>query len=176
MKISIVSYSLSGNNDALAARVARALGADHLKVAEPTPRPMRAIFFDMLFNRTPRVGLPSGALSKGEALVFFAPVWMGKVASPLRASLKALKADSRPYAFVSISGGSDGTDVTQRLADDLKARTGRAPVAVVDLHVADLLPREPKPTRETTSAYKLTEADIVKLAAKAVEALKGKIG
>jgi hypothetical protein len=176
MKISVVSYSLTGNNEALAARVARSLGADHLKVAEHKPRSMGAIALDMLFNRTPKVGLPADALAKPEALVFFAPVWMGKVASPLRASLKALRADSRPYAFVSISGGSAGTDATQRLADDVKARTGRAPAIVVDLHIADLLPREPKPTRETTSAYKLTEADIEKLAAKTVEALKGKIG
>lgn len=176
MKLSVVSYSLTGNNEALAARVARALGADHLRIEEPAPRSMGAIALDMLFNRTPKAGLSAGELSKGDALVFFAPVWMGKVASPLRASLKAIRADGRPYAFVSISGGSDGADATSRLAGDLKARTGRAPAAVVDLHIADLLPREPKPTRGTTSAYKLNEADLEKLAAKAAAALKGKIG
>jgi hypothetical protein len=175
MEITVVSYSLTGNNEALAARVARGLGAKHAKIVEPKPRAMGAIALDMLLNRTPKTDLPAEAFSESGFVLFFAPVWMGKVASPLRACLKKIKAEPRPYAFVSLSGGADGPNSNPSLASELKARTGAEPKAVIDLHIADLLPREPKPSREVTSAYRLTASDGEKLAATVLDALKGKV-
>lgn len=175
MRIAVVSYSLTGNNEALAARVARELGAEHIKIAEPKPRGMKDIALDMLFGRVPATTASPEDLPKDAALLLFAPVWMGKVASPLRACLKGLKAGSSPYAFVSISGGADGPGSNARLSADLRSRAGREPAALVDLHIAELLPRDPKPTRDDTSAYKLTETDIKSLSARVIASLKGKL-
>jgi len=50
-----------------------------------------------------------------------------------------------------------------KLADDLAKRAGAKPVAFVDLHIADLLPPEPKPTRKDSSAYRLNDAEISRL-------------
>lgn len=171
MSTGVISYSLTGNNDALAARVAKMLGAAHIRVTEQKQRTMGAIVFDLLLGRTPRVQ-PSPEMQDGfELIVYVAPVWMGQAASPLRAFLGRIKKKPRRYAFVSISGGADGPN--PKLGSWLAKAAGKVPEIVVDLHIADLLPVEPKPTRDDTSAYRLTEDEAQKLAETAIQQLGG---
>jgi hypothetical protein len=174
MSIAIVSYSFTGNNGALAAAVAKALSAEHIKISEGKPRKTIAIILDMILNRTPRVQPYPSELEKYERILFIAPVWMGKVASPIRAYLKHLKTRPQLYAFASISGGALNTN--PKLGDDLEKRAGAKPIACIDLHIADLLPPEPKPTMKDTSAYRLNEADISKLAGIIVASVKNAMG
>jgi hypothetical protein len=42
-----------------------------------------------------------------DLILFFGPIWMGQIATPLRAYLKHLKTNKGRYVFVSISGGAD---------------------------------------------------------------------
>lgn len=168
MKTMIVSYSLTGNNAALASSLAKALEADHAAITEPKPRTMGTIALDMLFHRIPRVDVPVG-IGACDLVLFVAPVWMGQAASPLRECFRKLGPGINSYAFVSISGGADGPN--PRLAGELRKRLGKAPAAVVDLHIADLLPREPKPQRKDTSAYRVTERDVGSLTGKVLAAL-----
>jgi multimeric flavodoxin WrbA len=160
MKIAVVSYSLTGNNEALANSVAEEFSAEHMKITKPKPRTMGSIILDLIFNRTPQVQPIPERLGKYDLILFFGPIWIGQVATPLRAYLKHLKKNLRRYAFISISGGADGPN--PKLAGELKKRVGTEPVALIDLHIADLLPSDPKPTREDTSAYRLNNGDIKK--------------
>jgi hypothetical protein len=105
-----------------------------------------------------------------DLVIFVGPVWMGQVAAPLRAYFKHLKGRLDQYAFVSISGGANGPN--PKLAGELKKRVGKEPTAVIDLHIADLLPSDPKPTREDTSAYRLNDEDVRSLTDKIVKTLK----
>jgi len=91
MSIAVVSYSLTGNNGALAVAVATELSAVLIKISEEKPRKTGAIILDMILNRTPRVQPFPSELEKYKRILFIAPVWMGKVASPLRAYLEHLK-------------------------------------------------------------------------------------
>lgn len=170
MKIAVVSYSLTGNNDALGASVAKELSAEHIKITETKQRTTVSIVLDMIFNRTPRVQPMPAALAKYERILFVGPVWMGRSASPFRAYFRYLKAHPKPYAFASISGGALNTN--PKLADDLKKRAGTAPAAFVDLHIADLLPPDPKPTTKDTSAYRLNGDDITNLTGIVVHAVR----
>jgi hypothetical protein len=61
------------------------------------------------------------------------------------------------------------------LADTLKRKAGMEAAAVIDLHITDLLPPEPKPTAQTLSEYRLTEQDAENLTKSAVAMLKDKI-
>jgi hypothetical protein len=74
------------------------------------------------------------------------------------------------YAYVSISGGNN-----PGLPSALKNRTGVEAVTVIDLHIADLLPPEPKPTAQVVSAYRLTVQDIENLTKRAVTMLREKL-
>jgi hypothetical protein len=69
-----------------------------------------------------------------------------------------IKTNRHRYAFISISGGADGPN--PKLAGELEKRAGTEPGALIDLHIADLLPSDPKPTRKITSAYRINSEDI----------------
>jgi hypothetical protein len=174
MKTTVVSYSLTGNNESLAKSLAGALAAEHIRVTERGRRSMATIVLDMVFNRTPKVSVPAVKPEDAGLVVFVGPVWMGHAASPFRACFKQLGPRLGKYAFVSISGGADGPN--PKLAADLKKRLGKEPAALVDLHKADFLPPEPKPTRNDTMEYKISEKEVRLLTDKIRPALDKAIG
>jgi flavodoxin len=170
MKVIVISYSLTGNNDALATAIAAELGAKHIKVTEEKSRTTATILFDILFNRTPKVIPMPGEIGDSDLVIFVSPVWMGQIATPLRAYFKHFKDRAVNYAFVSISGGADGPN--PKLAGELAKRMGKEPATLIDLHIASLLPPDPKPTREVTMAYRLSEAEVKGLTGKIVKTLR----
>jgi multimeric flavodoxin WrbA len=161
MKTIVISYSLTGNNDALATSIAAELAAKHIKIKELKPRTNGTIAFDMLFNRTPQVDPIVDKVEDYDSVIFVGPVWMGHIAAPLRASFKQCKERLDKYAFISISGGADGPN--PKLASELRKRIGKEPISVINLLIADLLPTDPKPTRNITSAYHLSDKDVKNL-------------
>lgn len=161
MKAIVISYSLTGNNEALGNSIAKEFAAEHIKITEPKSRTMGTIFLDLIFKRTPKVKQMLDKVKNYDLILFSGPVWIGRIATPIRAYLKQLKKNPCKYAYVSISGGADGPN--PKLADELKNRVGHEPIAVIDMHIADLLPPEPKPTRKITSAYHLNNEEVVKL-------------
>ncbi len=171
MKLVVVSYSHTGNNNALAEKIADRLDARHVRITESKKRSIGRIALDMLFNRAPRTEL-SGELftDVNEVPIFVAPVWMGKAASPLRRTFSQVRGKIGDYSFVSISGGADGPNTD--LEADLVARLGKSPATVVDLHIANLLPPEPAPARKDTMHYRLSQTEIDELAERAVESLR----
>lgn len=170
MKTAVISYSLTGNNEALADSIAEELAVEHIRITEPKPRTMGSIVLDTIFNRTPQVQPMSSRLENFDLVLFCGPIWMGQVATPFRAYLKYLKTDLCRYAFISISGGADGANT--KLAGELKKRVGREPIALIDLHIADLLPPDPKPVRKDTSAYRINDGDVEKLTGTIVKTVR----
>ena len=90
----IISYSLTGNNEALAVVIAAEFTAEHIKITESKPRTMGTIVLDMLFNRTPQVNPIVDKTEDNDLVLFMGPVWMGQVATPFRASSRISKAGS----------------------------------------------------------------------------------
>ena len=170
MNINVISYSLSGNNRALAESVASGLGARHTDIKDIKTRTIGTTVADLLFGRTPKVEPGSVSVETDGAVVFVGPIWIGSIATPLRTFFKQMKNKVKKYAFVSISGGADGPN--PKISAELKKRMGKDAAAVLDYHIADLLPSDPKPTRDDTSKYKVTDADIKDLSGKIVSSLK----
>lgn len=161
MKCVVFYYSLTGNNETLGISVANALSAECIKITESKNRTNGTIISDMLFNKTPEVKPIPDFLKNYDFVLLIAPVWLGKAASPIRAFLKYIKKNPMKYAFASISGGA--LNDNPKLGDDLEKRAGKKPAAVVDLHITDFLPQNPKPTAEETSAYRINESDKIKM-------------
>jgi hypothetical protein len=161
VKAIVISYSLTGNNQDLAESLAKTLGAEHVRVTEPKSRKMGKIALDVLFKRTPKINLPVESAEAYDLVLFVGPVWMGHVASPFRACFRQLAPTIGDYGFISISGGADGPN--PNLADELAERLGREPTHLIDLHIADLLPSDPKPTRDDTMAYRINGQDVKQL-------------
>ncbi len=173
MKMIVISYSLTGNNQNLAASLAAALAAEHVQITEPKARNMGKIVLDMMFGRTPKTVVPVETTQEYDLVLFCGPVWMGQAASPFRACFKQLAPQIATYAFVSICGGADGPN--PNLADELEKRLGKQPLCLVELHIADLLSK-PDPTRKDTMPYRITAADVEKLTETAVSTLRGAMG
>lgn len=172
MRIAVISYSFTGNNKALAHKVAQELQADLIELAEPKLRTMGTIVLDMLLNRNPKAVPQPEALEEYGLLLFSGPVWMGHVAAPLRPYLGYLRKHPRQYGFFSISGGADGGNA--KLSGELQKRAGTAPVLLLDQHIADLLQNDAAsaPARKDTSAYRLTEMDVEALAGPVISACR----
>lgn len=167
MKAIIISYSYTGNNEALAEAVAKELSLKHYKVTTSKPMSMRAIILDMMFSRIPKVDPLPSITGEYDFVLFFGPVWMGQTASPLRAYLNNLKRNPKPYGFISISGGADGGN--PKLAQELLKRTGSQPVILLDQHLSEILPVSSQVTRKETSSYKINEADLKQLTKNTLE-------
>jgi hypothetical protein len=169
MKVLVISYSLTGNNGKLASSLASRLDAKHIQIIEEKQRNNGSIAFDILFNRIPRIKININNIEEYDLIVFVAPVWMGCIAAPLRACFSNVASKLKRYAFISISGGADGPN--PKLENELIKRLRKTPELVLDMHIADLLPKEPKPTRDVTSKYQITEEDTRNLTDKVIEAI-----
>ncbi len=170
MKSVILSYSHTGNNDALARSVAGELSVEHLKITETAPRTMGKIMLDMLFNRTPAVSPDSATLQQYDHIILVGPVWMGQPAAPLRSYFNYIKTAQKKYSFASISGGS--INPNPKLALHLEKRTGSKPVAFIDQHISDFLSSGNKTTAKETMDYHLNEEELKKLTNEVVAKVK----
>jgi flavodoxin len=170
MKTIVISYSQTGNNNKLACAIAKNLTANHIKIAEPKPRTFLAIGLDTLLNRTPKINSFDVNFEDFDMVIFVSPVWMGQVASPLRAVFRLAKSKVKQYAFVSLSGGADGPNT--KLENELKSRIGVKPQKVINFLIAELLPQNPKPTRQQTEDYRLDDEVAIELSEKIVYSLK----
>lgn len=155
MNTIVISYSFTGNNGKLAKALADRLNADLLIVKEKNNRAVLTILLDTVFNRTPKVEDITQHLVQADQLIFVAPVWFGKIASPLRPVFAFLKNKTIPYVFISLSAGADG--INPNLEKEAFRRTGKAPLKTINLLIRDLLPAEPKPSRQILDAYRLTD-------------------
>ena len=173
MKIAIVSYSLTGNNARFTDHLARALNADTIQISTLRPVNYATITLDLIFQRKPAINVSGDSLKSYDLVLLIAPVWMGQVAFPLRRCLDALKSTAVPYGFLSVCGGADG--INPNLTQELTQRTGRAPAIVLEQHIRTLLPQEPAPTRDDTSAYRLTDEDCVCLTTQALAEIQKQI-
>lgn len=162
MNIAIISFSYSGNNEALAKSVANKLNARHIKIATTKPVNMGRLILDMMFGITPKVKPNPEIVQQYDLVLFFSPVWMGMTASPLRAYLNYLRHNPIRYGFLSISGGADGGNT--KLEKELRKRTGKEPCIVLDQHISETLQSKAQITRKDTSEYKLSQTDVEKLA------------
>ncbi|MDD2268357.1 MAG: hypothetical protein PHY15_02265 [Eubacteriales bacterium] len=174
MRIAVLSYSFSGNNEMLANGIAKSISAQHIPINEPKNRTFGTIFADFLLNRTPKISPEPQQLREYDALIFVAPVWMGHPAFPLRAYLQYFKQHPIKYGFISISGG--GSDkANPRLGENITKLAGKAHALFSDMHISDILPKCANTTPQAVMDYKITQADCDQLTGKAVTEIKKQI-
>lgn len=78
MNIAVISYSFTGNNEALARSVAKALSAEYIRISEAKPRTLGRITFDMIFDRIPLVQPKPEQIGKYDIILFFGPYLDGE--------------------------------------------------------------------------------------------------
>lgn len=158
MKALLVDYSLTGNNRRLADHLAERLSADRESIEVLRSMSNGAIALDRLFGRAPKIAENTRQPADYDLVVLLGPVWMGKIASPLRTYIRRHRGGFRQVAFVSLSGGALGPNknVEKEIAD----RTGLPPRLVHQFYTNDLIPEEEKKKMSRTSVYQLTADDL----------------
>jgi flavodoxin len=158
MKTIIVYYSYSGNNEALAKKLKSRFGCDIVKLEEKKKGTGMTIMLDLLFKREAKIQEPDVYLEDYKKVIFIAPIWDAKVATPLTAYLKKEKEKIRSYAFITLCGGRPGQ--TLKIVEQLRELIGKKPIAFMELEVNELLPSGKKNNVKFVSTYKLKDEDL----------------
>ena len=153
MNTIIVYYSLEGNTDYAARRIASELGADLLRLEPEKAYPdsgFRKFFWggkSAVMAETPKLGPYSFDASAYDRIVFGFPVWAGNVTPPIRTFIKENDlAGKRISAFACESGAG-----AEKAFGKLKAALG------IETLEAELILIEPKarPSEENDQKLRL---------------------
>lgn len=157
MKAIIVYYSHSSNNEALAREMKIRLGCDLLRIEEIKPRNGFTILLDLIFRRDAKIYNPDVMLDDYNMVVFVAPIWDAKIATPLKTFIKMEKGHLKNYAFITMCSGREGQH--QKITDQLTQLTQKKPLIVTELKVNDLLPQDEKDKITYTTPYRIKPPD-----------------
>lgn len=154
IKILVVYFSYTNNNEKLAQLLQKRLACDLLKIEELKGRTGLTILMDLLFNRRPSIKVNPYRLKNYDHIIFVAPIWAGKIASPLKTFLLCEKSSIREYSFITLCGGSKGQK--EKIWKELATLVDKEPFKVCELWINDLLTPEKKDTIKHTSGYRIT--------------------
>lgn len=157
MKRLVVYYSLSGNTEAAARKLAEQLGADLLKLetVRPMPKSFAAQLFaggaQVLFHRVPELKPLGRDAAAYDELILGTPIWSGKAVPAVNAFLRDERAAARVTSLFFLSGGGDtrkGLEAIAKLLPNLK-------------HTVSLLDRKHKNSGENDAKLKQFAAAIL---------------
>ena len=158
MRTLIAYYSFTGNNALLAADLQDRLHADLYEIKEAKQRTALTILLDILFNRKPKIRQPVFDIDEYDRVIFLAPVWNAKIATPLRSFIHSQKDRLREDALVTVCGGRAGQ--LEIIRQQLTRLAGQRPFLVIQLGLNDLLPPERKRDTKNGMSYKIQKPDL----------------
>jgi len=160
MNTLIVYYSFTKNNELLAKQLQQQLCADIFRIETLKRRTLFSIFLDLFFKRKPSIRKHQLLLHNYDQLVFVAPIWAGKIATPLVTFLCEEKGNIRRYSFITLCGG--GTGQREKIEQQLTDLLSREPQMVTELWISDLFSSEEKKNVTDVSRYKIQQGDWLK--------------
>ena len=159
VKTLIVYYSFTGNNEALAFQLQDRLACDILRIEEKKKRRGISILFDLIFKRRPRLEKYSIDWPAYQNFIFVAPIWAGKIGTPMLTFLQQERNNIRDYSFITLCGGAAGQK--DKIQDFLASTQKFRPLAVEELWVNDLLKPEQREQIKYTTGYRVKVEDWV---------------
>lgn len=161
MRNLVISYSFTGNNLKLGKEISKKTNADFIELKERNRRRVYSIFIDILFNRTPKTHKITAIISQYKHIIIVAPIWLGKIATPLRSFLFEYKTQIHSYSFVSISGNLDKKK--PNIKNELTKRLGKPPKFIVNAFIKEMVSPTKKLSFKDIQEYKLTKEDASKI-------------
>lgn len=157
MKTLIVYYSFTGNNEALVQKLRERMDCDVIRIQAVKKRTNLSILLDLIFKRSPKLQEYNIPFSGRTHLILIAPVWAGKIATPMQSFLKNEKRNILNYSFITLCSGVVGQK--ERITEYLNSTLLHKPAAVEELWVNDLLPPEQKNKIKFATPYRVKEED-----------------
>ena len=138
MKTAIVYYSLEGNTEYAAKRVAAELGADLLRLEAKKAYPdsgFKKFFWggkSAVMAETPELLPYSFEASEYDRVVFGFPVWASNVTPPIRTFVKENKLDGKRIAAFACESGAGAKKAFEKLKAALGIETLKAELILID--------------------------------------------
>jgi flavodoxin len=164
METLIVYYSFTQNNAALARIIQQRLDCEMLKVETLRRRSAFSIFLDAAFGRKPAILKHNLPMANYEHFVFVGPIWLGKIAGPLKTFLSEEKGNIKRYSFISVCGGLTGQK--EKIEDELTSIVGSRPQSVCELWVSEIVSEKVTKNAKNVSAYRIRSAELEKFKTK----------
>ncbi|MCF7927461.1 MAG: hypothetical protein K9L68_00080 [Spirochaetales bacterium] len=155
MKIHIVYYSHSGNNEALAAELQRRLGCEVTQIMDAKRRTGFSLFLDSFFDRKLPFQIRGPHPDFTGLVIFVGPVWNYRIGAPLKNYIRSISGELGKFAFLTICTGRKRQH--QKLNRQLLELTGREPRAIAELCVNDLLPEKHRGKIKYAGSYQVGE-------------------
>lgn len=126
-KILVVTYSFTGTGNRLTELLCRSRNWQSAAVVEQRPRKSWVTLrcaIDSFFRRRPAVIYDGPEPSEFELVVLVAPIWLCRLASPMRSFVAAHRQCLRRVAVISVMGGKGG----QNAAAEIGGLLDQAPI------------------------------------------------
>lgn len=154
----IVYYSHSGNNEMLAKVLQERMGCPIHRITEVRKRRTISILADGYLKRHPVLEPLEVKLGDYDQVVFVAPVWGRRVASPMRTFIESEKGNLKRFYFITLCSGEEGQK--EKLAMELYAASGLRPEGVEELWINSLLPEDKRNRIRYTFNYRVDREDM----------------
>lgn len=136
MKNLIVYYSFSQNNEKLARYLVAKLHCEAMPIETVRTRSGLSIFLDIFLGRRPALKPLNRSLGVYDHVIFVAPIWAGRIASPLRSLLNRERSMLGRYSFISLCGGAPGQK--EKIEKELVSLVGKKPSGHLELPLSEL--------------------------------------
>ncbi|HEY9108348.1 MAG TPA: flavodoxin [Roseateles sp.] len=126
-KILVITYSFTGTGNRLTELLCRSRNWDSAAIVERRPRKawvtLRCVV-DSLFRRRPPIIYNGPDPSGFDLVVLVAPIWLYRLASPMRSFVASFRRSLRRVAVISVMGGRGG----QNAAAEIGGLLDQAPI------------------------------------------------
>jgi flavodoxin len=158
MKNLIVYYSFSGNTEKLVFELKERLGCDIYKINEAKKRNTFSILLDFLFKRKSKLSSSNITIKNYDKIIFAAPIWSGKVATPMNAFIRIEKENLNKYFFITLCNGIVGQK--EKITAQLDSIVQHKPDGVSELWINSLLPEDKKNKIKHTFSFRVNKHDL----------------
>ena len=159
MKNLIVYFSHSSNNKQLVVELKSKLNCDIIQIKEVNKRSGFTILMDVMFRRNPAMQEVSTDIKMYDHIIFVAPVWAGRIASPLKSYILQHKRDIHSYSFITVCSGVSGQK--KKIEMELTHLAAKSPMVVTELWINDLLPEDRKNKIKYVTPYRVKPNEFI---------------
>lgn len=123
-KILVVTYSYTGTSRRLAQLLCGLQSWPMGEISDARPRDTWRCVLDSLLRRRPPISYSGPAPADFDLVVLVAPIWLYRLASPMRSFVAARREQLRAVAVVSVMGGRGAPNAVAEIG----RLTGRSPI------------------------------------------------
>jgi flavodoxin len=137
MKTLIVCYSYTHNNLVLAGEILARTAGTLFVIEEKKTRSKFTILLDLAFRRVPQIKDFPYLLDQFDHYILIAPIWGGRIASPLKSFINKMGPRMSSYSFITVCGGAP--DQKEKIINELATLMHKEPLMTTELSLSEYL-------------------------------------